>query len=148
SRKPMVTCSGRSSASRSLDLLTIRGRGTLTMRRFSFGIGHPLPYHIGRRAGGPPSISTNYPTTSELGSSHQEVNRAARRRAADLVTPRFPKGSIRHDGAWHNAPTRRLPPGVDALRSQIQARVIQLSKSNERPDFDCRPNIGALKIGH
>src|SRR5207237_8883382 len=64
SRTAMVTCSGRSSGSRSADLRTMRGRGMVTMGGTSFGLLTPFLTTTVRRGGGPPSISTNYGTSS------------------------------------------------------------------------------------
>ena len=48
SRRAIVTCSGMSSAAKSVDPLTRRGRGIVVIGGLSFWFGHPLPYHSGK----------------------------------------------------------------------------------------------------
>src|SRR5579859_5124620 len=64
SRRAIVTCLGRSCASRSLDAVTMRGRGMVVTGGLSFGLDTPFVTTTVKRGGGPPSISTNYRTTS------------------------------------------------------------------------------------
>src|SRR5579859_2318783 len=65
SRRAIVTCLGRSCASRSLDAVTMRGRGMVVTGGLSFGLDTPFVTTTVKRGGGPPSISTNYRTTSK-----------------------------------------------------------------------------------